>query len=123
MCVLLIRPWKGWSLEGKLKKGVPVFVGRYDDFDLRIERPIFSHDGKSLQLIGQAFNLFGTTNLLNANMTTNALSTSFGKITAANNVQEGEVAVKFTFWFQKKYQIYYYFSFLKPFFHVHFRNS
>jgi hypothetical protein len=70
---------------------------RYDDFDLRIERPIFSHDGKSLQLIGQAFNLFGTTNLLNANMTTNALSPSFGKITAANNVQEGEVAVKFTF--------------------------
>jgi hypothetical protein len=70
---------------------------RYDDFDVRISRPIFSHEGKSLEVIGQALNLFGTTNLLNANMSTNALASNFGQITAANNAQQGEIAAKFTF--------------------------
>lgn len=70
---------------------------RYNDFDLRISRPIFSREGKSLEVIGQAFNLFGTTNLLNANMATNALASNFGQITAANNAQQGEIAAKFTF--------------------------
>jgi hypothetical protein len=70
---------------------------RYNDFDVRVSRPIFSRDGKSLEVIGQALNLFGTTNLLNANMATNALASNFGKITAANNAQQGEIAAKFTF--------------------------
>jgi hypothetical protein len=70
---------------------------KYNDFDLRISKSIFTHREKSLEIVGQAFNLFGHTNLLEPNVVSNAQSASFGQITNASNVQEGELAAKFTF--------------------------
>jgi Carboxypeptidase regulatory-like domain len=69
----------------------------YDDFDVRISRPLFVHGDKRVELIGQAFNLFGHKNLLGPNMTTNAGAANFGKITNANNAQQGELAARFVF--------------------------
>jgi hypothetical protein len=69
----------------------------YDDFDIRISRPVFVHEQYKVEIIGQAFNLFGHTNLLGANMTTNAQSSTFGQITAASNAQQAELAARFAF--------------------------
>jgi len=70
---------------------------KFNDFDLRISRPMYVHGEKSIDIIGQAFNLFGHTNLLGPNTVTNAQSSSFGQITNAGNVQEGELAARFRF--------------------------
>jgi hypothetical protein len=70
---------------------------QYHDFDIRISRPILLRGERSIELIGQAFNLSGHTNLLGPNMTTNAQSTNFGQITAASNAQQGELAARFVF--------------------------
>jgi hypothetical protein len=70
----------------------------YNDFDLRISRPLFVHGEKRVELIGQAFNLFGHTNLIGGNTTTNAqVTTGFGNITNASNAQQGEIAARFVF--------------------------
>ena len=45
---------------------------------------------------GQAFNLFGTTNLTGGT-TTSASSANFGKILNASNLQQAELALRFAF--------------------------
>jgi hypothetical protein len=80
--------------------GVPasqIQSSKYNDFDIRVSKTVFSHDSKSLEVIGQAFNLFGHLNLLVANQVTNATSPTFGQITDASNAQEGELAAIFRF--------------------------
>jgi hypothetical protein len=68
---------------------------KYSDFDIRISKYFFQHDTRRLEIIGQAFNLFGTTNY--TTITTSPISPTFGAPTAANTVQIGELAAKFTF--------------------------
>jgi hypothetical protein len=80
--------------------GVPasqIQSSKYNDFDIRLSKTVFSRDSKSLEVIGQAFNLFGSQNLLVANQVTNATSKTFGEITNASNAQEGELAAIFRF--------------------------
>ena len=80
--------------------GVPasqIQSSRYNDFDLRVSKMIPIREKMSVEVIGQAFNLFGSTNLLAANQVTNATSATFGEITNANNAQEGELAAIFRF--------------------------
>jgi hypothetical protein len=73
----------------------------YLDFDLRVSKSVFHHEAMDLQVIGQAFNLFGRENY-NA-ITTSPLVNAFGLATSAStlqpatDVQIGELAVKFTF--------------------------
>jgi hypothetical protein len=52
---------------------------------------------RRLEIIGQAFNLFGTENYTSTGVATSPVSYTFGAPTAANNVQIGELAAKFTF--------------------------
>jgi Carboxypeptidase regulatory-like domain len=68
---------------------------KYSDFDIRISKYFFQHDTRRLEIIGQAFNLFGTENY--TVITTSPISPTFGAPTAANTVQIGELAAKFTF--------------------------
>lgn len=68
---------------------------RYSDFDLRISKSFFEREARKLEIIGQAFNLFGTSNY--TSITNNASSASFGKAAAAGNAQLGEIAARFTF--------------------------
>jgi hypothetical protein len=80
--------------------GVPasqIQSSKYNDFDLRVSKTVFTREQKSLEVIGQAFNLFGHLNLLAANQVTNATSKTFGEITNASNAQEGELAAIFRF--------------------------
>lgn len=72
-----------------------VASNRYQDFDLRISKTVFEHESMKLDIIGQAFNLFGTENY--TTITTSPVSYTFGVPTVANNVQIGELAAKFTF--------------------------
>jgi hypothetical protein len=68
---------------------------KYSDFDIRISKYFFQHETRRLEIIGQAFNLFGTENY--TTITNSPISATFGAPTAANTVQIGELAAKFTF--------------------------
>ena len=69
----------------------------YDSLDLRVSRSFFTRGEKSLELLGQVFNVAGHENLLNSAMTTSARSASFGTITNASNLQQVELAAHFVF--------------------------
>ena len=68
---------------------------QYNDFDLRVSKVVFQHEAMKLEVIGQAFNLFGTENY--TGITTAPTATAFGAPTGAGTVQIGELAAKFTF--------------------------
>lgn len=68
---------------------------KYNDFDLRISKSFFVKEQRKLEIIGQAFNLFGFTNY-NA-IQTSGTSATLGQATNAGTVQQGEVAARFTF--------------------------
>lgn len=68
----------------------------FNSFDLKISRPIFTRNEHRIDLIGQAFNLFGRTNLTGGT-TTAANSANFGKILGAGNLQQAELAVRYSF--------------------------
>lgn len=70
---------------------------KYSDFDIRVSKYFFqsSEGTRRLEIIGQAFNLFGTENY--TTITNSPISATFGAPTAANTVQIGELAAKFTF--------------------------
>jgi hypothetical protein len=72
-----------------------VTTNRYKDFDLRVAYTVFQHESMRLDIIGQAFDLFGTENY--TAITTSPTLNTFGVPTAANTVQIGELAAKFTF--------------------------
>ncbi len=57
---------------------------RFNSFDIVISRPIWVREHKRVELKGQAFNLFGTTNLMGGTTTT-ATSANFGRILNASN--------------------------------------
>ncbi len=67
----------------------------YMDFDLRLSKVVLKHDMKQLEVIGQAFNLFGRENY--TAVTTSPILNSYGAPTGANTVQIGELAARFTF--------------------------
>jgi hypothetical protein len=66
----------------------------YNSLDLRVSKSIPLNGTKSIELIGQVFNVFGRDNL-QATWITNALSNQFGRIRQAFNRQQGEVAIRF----------------------------
>ena len=74
---------------------------RFNSFDLKLSRSFFVREQRRIEVIGQAFNLFGVTNLgADANHTINtgaANSPSFGQILAAGNLQQAELAARFVF--------------------------
>jgi hypothetical protein len=67
----------------------------YNDFDLHISVIAFQRGSLKVEIIGQAFDLFGTENNLTIN--TAPTTNSFGAATSGNNVQIGELAAKFSF--------------------------
>jgi len=69
---------------------------RFNSFDIVISRPILVRDRYRIEAKGQAFNLFGTTNL-SGGTTTSASSANFGKILNASNLQQAELALRFVF--------------------------
>ena len=76
--------------------GSQIDSSSFSGFDLRLARPIYTKDNWKIDVIGQAFNLFGRTNLTGGS-TTSATSSGFGQILGASNLQQAELAVKFTF--------------------------
>ncbi len=88
--------------------GLPAVTGfdssKFNSFDIRASRPLFQREQKKLEIIGQVFNLFGTTNLAASSCQvstggnqTRVNSPNFGKILGANNLQQAEIAVRFAF--------------------------
>lgn len=73
----------------------PATSTKYNDFDLRVSKSFFEKDQRKLEIIGQAFNLFGNANY--SAITTSSASASFGQATNAGTAQIGEVAARFTF--------------------------
>ncbi|HEY6361837.1 MAG TPA: TonB-dependent receptor [Vicinamibacterales bacterium] len=71
---------------------------QYNRMDLRVSKA-FQLAGNRLELIGQVFNLFGSTNLGGIGITrqTNAQSAVFGQILGAQPRQQGELAIRFVF--------------------------
>jgi len=69
---------------------------RFCSFDLRVSRPFYARNERRIEAIGQAFNLFGTTNLTGGS-TTSGSSANFGRILGASNLQQAELAVRMVF--------------------------
>jgi outer membrane receptor protein involved in Fe transport len=69
---------------------------RFKSFDIVLSRPIYVRDTFRIEAKGQAFNLFGTTNLMGA-ATGSASSANFGKILNASNLQQAELALRVAF--------------------------
>jgi hypothetical protein len=69
---------------------------RFDSFDIVISRPIYVRENFRVEARGQAFNLFGTTNLTGGT-TTSGSSANFGKILNASNLQQAELALRVSF--------------------------
>lgn len=68
----------------------------FNSFDLKLSRPIYTKKEMRIDVVGQAFNLFGRTNLTGGN-NTSATSAGFGQILGASNLQQAELAVRFSF--------------------------
>jgi hypothetical protein len=68
----------------------------YNRMDLRVSKAFQIGAARRIELIGQVFNLFGTTNLGGIGFTrqTNASSNAFGQILGAQPRQQGELAVR-----------------------------
>jgi hypothetical protein len=73
----------------------PADSTKYNNFDLRISKSFFEKEQRKLEIIGQAFNVFGFTNY--TAIQTSSVSLAFGKATNANTAQQGEIAARFTF--------------------------
>jgi hypothetical protein len=69
---------------------------RYNRMDLRVSKAFRIGAERRIELIGQVFNVFGTTNLGGIGFTrqTNALSNAFGRILGAQPRQQGELAIR-----------------------------
>lgn len=70
---------------------------KYNRMDVRVSKA-FQFGVPRVEVIGQVFNLFGTTNLGGIGFTrqTNALSNAFGRILGAQPRQQGEIALRVT---------------------------
>jgi hypothetical protein len=72
---------------------------RYNSLDMRLTRTFSITRTKKIETIAQVFNVLGSDNLLASGgvggYVNNALSDSFGKILAAGNRQQAELAVRF----------------------------
>ncbi len=71
---------------------------RFNSFDLKLTRAFSLGEKRRIEVIGQAFNLFGVTNLTaSSGNTAAANSANFGKILGASNLQQAELAGRFVF--------------------------
>jgi hypothetical protein len=78
---------------------------RYNQLDLRVSKDFKLHERFKIQLIGQLFNVFGTTNyggvgtaqVTNAGTGSATSSGSFGTFSTALPLEQGELAVRFIF--------------------------
>ena len=74
---------------------------RYNSFNVRASKTLQLGGRRKVELIGQVFNVFGVDNLLvqasGNQQVSNALSDSFGRILAAQNRRQAEIAVRFMF--------------------------
>ena len=69
---------------------------RFNSFDILVTRAIFVREQRRIELKGQVFNLFGTTNLTGGNSTI-ASSATLGQILNASNLQQAELAARIVF--------------------------
>lgn len=69
----------------------------YNSFDFRLLESIKLKESMRLELYGQAFNLFNRTNFMNSSIATTVTSATFGRASAASNMQQGELAARFIF--------------------------
>lgn len=69
----------------------------YNSFDFRLLESVRLGERKRLEVYGQGFNLFGRVNYLNSSITTTVTSSTFGRASSANNLQQGELAARFIF--------------------------
>ncbi len=93
-CANGYAPGTGTCLSTNLS-AASVVSNQYMDFDLKLSKVVFQHESMKLEVIGQAFNLFGTENY--TGITTSPTLNTFGQPTGAGTVQIGELAAKFTF--------------------------
>jgi carboxypeptidase family protein len=95
----LVNAWRASNGLGSIALS-QIDSNRYNSVDLRLSKSFdLGVSRRKIELVGQVFNVFGTTNLLasggNGAWVDNALSDSFGRILTAFNRQQGEVAVRF----------------------------
>jgi hypothetical protein len=96
-----VNAWRAQNGLGAIP-AAQIDSNRYNALDLRITKSLPLGGIRKIDLIGQVFNVFGTTNLLASGggagaWVSNSLSDSFGRILTALNRQQAELAVRFAF--------------------------
>ena len=107
----IINAWRALQVSSANPQGLaPIPLSqiqrnRYNQLDMRISKDIKFRERFTVQLIGQLFNVFGTTNyggvgtsqVTNASTGSGKSSGSFGTFSSALPLQQGELAVRFLF--------------------------
>ena len=86
-------PGVGNCLSTNLNAGM-IHSSRINNFDIHVSRVMFQHESMKLELIGQAFDLFG---VQTGGGATGATTAAWGVATSGSTRQIGELAAKFTF--------------------------
>jgi hypothetical protein len=94
-----VNAWRALNGLGPIA-ATQIDTNNYNSVDLRLSKSFaLGASRKKVEVVGQVFNVFGTTNLLASGgsgaWVDNALSDSFGRILTAFNRQQGEVAIRF----------------------------
>lgn len=91
----LVNAWRAANGRGPIPAD-QLDGNRYNRLDVRASKTLALGGSRRLELIGQVFNVLGTTNLLpvGGGWVTNALSDSFGKILTAQPSRQAELAVR-----------------------------
>jgi hypothetical protein len=95
----LVNAWRAKNGRAPID-GAQIDTNEFISVDLRASKSITLWGTQRVELIGQLFNLFGRDNLLipggAGTYVENALSDSFGRILSAQNRQQAELAIRYT---------------------------
>ncbi|MGE0451113.1 MAG: carboxypeptidase regulatory-like domain-containing protein [Vicinamibacterales bacterium] len=95
----MVNAWRAQNGRGPIPAS-QIENNNFNSVDLRASKTFRLHGSQRVEAIAQLFNVFGRDNLLvpggSGSYVENALSDSFGRILSAQNRQQAELAVRFT---------------------------
>lgn len=96
--LVAVNAWRAQNGRGPIAAS-QIGSNKYNRFDLRVSRAFRMGRQRSVDLIAQVFNVFGTDNFMDIGDTwvSNALSDSFGRLLTVRPRQQAELALRFTF--------------------------
>ncbi len=93
-----VNAWRGQNGRGPIPAS-QIDTNEYRRLDMRASKSLAAGGDRKLELIAQVFNVLGRDNLggVGSGWVTNALSDAFGRLLAAQDNRQAELAVRFVF--------------------------